>query len=98
METGNELQSALVEYCEIDVEIKRLTARKKELDPMVRPALDGQGTVLVNDCTMELKTVKGRKSLDKKRLTADMTSWGRDIGEYENVGAPYTTLTVKQLG
>lgn len=87
--------SLIEEYCELNSTKKEIEAKMKELGAEVRPMLAGEGLQVVdNKYTIECKNVSGRKTLDKKAMEAD----GIDVASYEKQGAPYTTLTVKELG
>lgn len=81
------------EYADLRRAKERIEARMKELDPLVRPALDGKGAVIHNGYMFELRTNKGRKSYDYKAMAAD----GINVEDYAKVGAPSTSLYIKQV-
>jgi len=82
----------LVEYAEIKTSMKDMTARLKELDPVIRPMLVDKGVIEAGDHTFEVTMMKGRKTLDRKA----MEMAGIDLEPYEKVGAPFTKLVVKE--
>ena len=83
----------LIEYAAIKIKMKEMTARLKDLDPVIRPMLVDRGVVEAGEHTFEVTMMKGRKTLDRKA----MEMAGIDLEPYEKVGAPFTKLIVKEV-
>lgn len=87
------IKPLLAEYAHIKAERDVLDARLKDLDKQVRPILVEQGSVQVANFVFSCTMVPGRKTLDKKAMTAD----GIDLAPYEKVGAPFTQLKITTI-
>lgn len=85
------VKSYMDEYAELRRSKQRIEERMKELDPIIRPSLEGRGAIVYNGAQFECRVSEGRKTLDKKAV-ADA---GIDLEPYMKQGAPLTTLTVK---
>jgi len=77
----------------IDTEIKALTKKKKELEAEIRPTLADRGPTTFGEYQFEVKTVPGRKTLDKTLLEEA----GISIDRFMKVGKPYTTMSIKKV-
>lgn len=93
MSSLENLKPLILGIAEIDQKIKDLQAKKKELEEEVRPALADRGPVQVDEYQVSVKTVPGRKTLDRKAVEA---AFG-DLSAFERVGKPYTTMTIKKV-
>jgi len=89
------VKSYMDEYAELRRSAKRIETRLKELDPVIRPALEGRGAVVYNGAQFECKMVAGRKTLDKKAVEEYLSEHGADITDFEKQGAPFTQMNVK---
>ncbi len=83
----------LGEYADLVMQKRAVEARIKELDADVRPLLTDRGSVVVGNYMMECRVNAGRKSLDKKAVAEA----GINLEPFYKVGAPFTTLTVKEV-
>lgn len=81
------------EYADLREQKKDIEARLKELDPIIRPALDGVGNVVHGGWMYSLTVSEGRKTLDKSALLEA----GIDLDPYYKVGAPFTTLKIAKV-
>lgn len=89
------LESALELRGKLWRQKKELEEEIKLLDESIRPALTDQGPVEAAGFRFECVLSPGRKTLDKKRLQADFPNL--DLEQYQKVGAPFTTLKIKEL-
>jgi hypothetical protein len=94
MSNLDNVRSYMKEYGELRAIKKAAEVRLKELDEVIRPALEDKGAIVEEGYMFELKINKGRKGLDKAAVEAA----GIDLEPYYKVGAPYTSLFVKELG
>ena len=53
----------------------------------------GQTEIMVGNISVELRTMSGRKSLDRKAVKKA----GIDLAPFETVGAPFERLTLKRI-
>lgn len=84
----------IIGYCALAVQIKELEEKKKELEREVKPILADEGLQVFDEFTIEVKTVEGRKTLDRKALEA---TYG-DLSDFMKIGAPSMRATVKKVG
>lgn len=87
----------LDERAELAMSKKRIEERIKELDELLRPVLEGRGDVIYNGYSFNCKLVAGRKTLDKGAVSEFVEQHGAHLEDFEKVGAPYTTFTVKRV-
>ena len=84
----------LKEYGELRDLEKAAKLRMKELDGIIRPALEGKGLVVAEGYTFELGVTQGRTTYDTKAMLDD----GVDLSGYTKTGKPSTRLTIKKVG
>ena len=87
------VKPAMLEYASLTAAKREIEARLKELGAVIRPVLEGRGSVIAEEYIFECRMNKGRVTLDKKALVAS----GVDVAPFEKTGAPFTTLTVKAV-
>lgn len=81
---------------DLRADIKDMTAELKELEKDVKPALEGRGKLQVDNYIVEVKQMKGRKTLDKEALTTFLEKHGAKIEDFEKVGAPFAQLNMSE--
>lgn len=89
------IKPAVIELCEITMKIKELEARKKDLEEVVKPVLADKGKLGFGDFTVNVKTMNGRKTLDKEAVAAALGV--PDLSPYEKVGKPYSMTTIERI-
>jgi hypothetical protein len=87
----------LNERGELAVLKKQVEDRIKQLDEDLRPALEGRGETVVGKYSFKCVLSKGRTSIDKDSLGDFLKSHGTSIAAFEKEGAPFTTMTVKEV-
>jgi hypothetical protein len=92
------IKPLLEELLELTHVKKKIEARIKELNPQVRPSIEGRGSMLLGKYSFECKIGKGRKTLDTDRLSVYLADDGLNLEDFYKVGAPTSTMTVKLLG
>ena len=92
---GSNVDGDAKRYVEIKDEIDVLRGEQDNLKEDIKVELQSRDTlsVMVGDIQVELFTVKGRASLDKKAVKAA----GIDLSPFEKVGASSERLTVKRI-
>ena len=68
----------------------------KVLDAEVRPLIEGKGKMQLDNYIFECKMSPGRKSTDKPTLEAFLAKHGKELADFEKVGAPFTTMSVTE--
>lgn len=87
----------LKERGELAILLKKVEARIKELDTVLRPVLEGRGEVVTEGYSFKCTMQAGRMSLDKPALDEFLQQHGATINEFEKAGAPYTVFSVKPV-
>lgn len=87
----------LEEYGQLRMQQKVIEARLKVLDERVRPMIVERGKFMHAGFAFKCSQVAGRKTLDKAALASFLDDHGAKLEDFENVGAPYTTLSVEKL-
>lgn len=90
-------KAALEERGELHIIRKKCEDRIKALDEELRPVLEGRGELVYAGYSFKVTLVTGRKTLDKDAVADALHKHGLDIANFEKVGAPYTTFTVKEV-
>jgi hypothetical protein len=87
----------LAELLELRAAKAKIDARLKELDPIVRPAIIGAGSLqhagYIFKCTMK----KGAVSLDKALVTAYLEKRGKKYEDFTKTGSPSSVMTVSEI-
>lgn len=76
---------------------KKAEDRIKELDEILRPALEGRGEIIAEGYSFKCTLSKGRKSIDKELLEETLRKQGLTVADFEKEGAPFTTFAVKKV-
>ena len=84
-------------YGAIKAEIKALEKKAKELEPALKEALADRGNISVGKFVFTAKTMPGRKTVDKDKLSGALQKHGLDIDSFYKAGAPYVQMTVKEM-
>lgn len=86
----------MIERAQLHMDKKDIEDEIKNLDKILRPVLEGRGKVQVDNFTMEVKVVAGRKTQDKVALEAFLAEHGKTLEDFTVMGAPYTTFSVSE--
>jgi hypothetical protein len=87
----------LEERGELAILKKKCEDRIKQLDEDLRPVLEGRGELFHAGYSFKCTLTPGRKSLDKAAVAEVLAAVGLKIEDFEREGAPFTTMTVKQM-
>ena len=92
---GSAFDASAKEYMEIKDEQERLKVDRDILREDIIAGLGkrGQTEIMVGNISVELRTMSGRKSLDRKAVKKA----GIDLAPFETVGAPFERLTLKRI-
>lgn len=90
-------RSMLKERGELAMLKQKVEARIKQLDEDLRPALEGRGEIVAEGYSFKCTLSKGRVSMDKEALSEFLKAHKMALEEFEKIGAPFTTMTVKAV-
>tara|TARA_R110000823_G_scaffold38236_6_gene103178 strand:+ start:137 stop:466 length:330 start_codon:yes stop_codon:yes gene_type:complete len=90
------IKPALKRLLDLRADAKDIAAEIKVLDAEVRPLIEGQGKMQMDNYIFECKVQKGRTSIDKTLLVTFLQEHGKEMADFEKVGAPFTTMSVSE--
>jgi len=100
--SSENLDQLAIELGLIKEQQQQLSARAKEIESVLRPAIAGKGPMRFEfggdagpmyAYVFSVKEMPGRKSLDKEAMIED----GIDVERYQKVGKPYTQLSFEKV-
>lgn len=96
-DNNDNLKSVAQTYGELKMQYKAIEKQLKALEGPLREALVDKGDVNIGNYVYTVKTFPGRKTVDKEALSAALSKHGLDLDAFMKVGAPFTTMSVKEI-
>jgi hypothetical protein len=91
------MKGMLEERGQLAVLKKQCEDRIAQLDKDLRPVLEGRGEMFHAGYSFKCTLTAGRKTFDKAAAMEVLEPLGYTAEQFEKEGAPFTTLTVKQV-
>ena len=88
------VKALMDERAELWLSKKRIEEKIAELDEDLKPLLAGRGPIVCNGYQHEVKTVKGRTTVDYKAMAED---YSIDLADYSKVGKPSARYEIKAV-